>query len=125
MTTTITLSVGTAISVASGKLLCDFGDLHGAVTDLAGWPVMTHHMANADLMEGVAAKVIAQVSWMPGAIENMPSWSALPADEVRPAIEAWLDRIAAAHGEDVLLVTGAPPPPLGLFNGLERLGGAL
>lgn len=118
----IAISIGTAISVASGKLLCDFGDLHDAVTDLAGWNVMTHHMANQALMDGVAAKVYAQVPWMAGAVENMPDWSALPADQVKPAIERWLDRIRAHYGDEVLLTIGDPLPPMGLLDGLERLG---
>lgn len=49
-----TYPIGVAISVASGKLLCDFSQLHEAITDLAGWPVMTHHMANQPLMDGCA-----------------------------------------------------------------------
>ena len=105
-----TYPVGVALSVASGVLMCDFPDMHEAITDLAGWPVMTHHMASEKLADGAAQKVISQVPWMPGAIENMPTWSALPPDEVKPAILSWLDRIAAAHGETVTLELGAPLP---------------
>jgi hypothetical protein len=119
---TKTYPIGVAISVASGKALCRFDQIHEAVTDLAGWPVMTHHMASEDLMDAVAAKVIRQVPWMPGAIENMPRWSALPQDDVLPAIEAWLQVLGRAHGETVTLDLGEPLPPLGLFAGLERLG---
>jgi hypothetical protein len=120
--TTKTYPLGVALTVASGKLLCEFPDLHEAVTDLAGWPVMTHHMADRDLMDAVAAKVIQQVPWMPGAIENMPSWSNWPQDEVPAAIQAWLQALAAAHGDTVTLDLGELLPPLGLFAGLERLG---
>jgi len=119
----IALSVGTAISVASGRLLCDFGDLHDAVTDLAGWDVMTHHMANEKLMDGVAQKVLRQVPWMAGAVENMPTWPE-DRDAAEAAIAAWLDRIRDHHGDEVVIGTGEPLPVLGLFAGLERLGSA-
>lgn len=121
--TTKTYPIDVALTVASGKFLCgDFGALHDAMTDLAGWPVMTHHMANDTLADGAAAKVIRQVPWLPGAIENMPSWSALPEGEVEPAIRTWLDRLRAAHGDTVTLDLGEPLPALGLFAGLERIG---
>jgi hypothetical protein len=122
MMTAKTYPIGVALSVASGKLMCDFADLHEAVTDLAGWPVMTHHMGTHELMDAVAARVIAQVPWMPGAIENMPTWSDLPDDQVRPAINAWLHTLAGAYGDTVTLDLGEPLPPLGLFAGLERMG---
>lgn len=102
MSGTTTMTVGTAITVASGKFMCEFSDLHKAMTDLAGWPVMTHHLANEALADGAAAKVIAQVPWMPGAIENMPTWSALPRDEVRPcdrAVAGSHHRRARRHGD--------------------------
>jgi hypothetical protein len=117
-----TYPIGVALSAASGKMLCDFPLLHEAMTDLAGWPVMTHHMASQSLADGVAHKVIAQVSWMPGAIENMPSWSALPREEVKPAILAWLDRLSVAHGPTVTVDLGEPLPAMGFLDGLERLG---
>jgi hypothetical protein len=117
--------VGVALSAASHKLLCDFTALHEAVTDLAGWSVMSHHMGNKELMDAVAAKVIGQVSWIPGAIENMPTWSDLPRDEVMSAIDAWLDGIRAAHGDTVTLELGEPLPYTSPFAGLERLGSAL
>lgn len=120
--TTKTYPVGVALSVASGKLLCLFPDLHEAVTDLAGWPVMTHHMASSELMDAVAQKVIRQVPWMPGAIENMPDWSAWAAEERQMAIENWLAFLAESVGTEVTIELGDPLPPLGLFAGLERLG---
>jgi hypothetical protein len=120
-----TYPIDVALTVASGKFLCgDFGLLHEAVTDLAGWPVMSHHMANEELMDGVADKVIRQVPWMPGAIENMPSWSALARDEVELAIRCWFDTLRAAHGDTVTIELGEPLPVLGLFAGLERIGTA-
>lgn len=119
-TQTKTYPVAVAISVASGRLLCEFDAMHEAITDLAGWPVFTHHMADHDLMDGVATKVIRQVPWMPRAVENMPSWSHLSRDEVWPAIEAWLSPIRAAHGDTVTLDLGAPLPQLSLTAGLER-----
>lgn len=122
MTELKTYPIGVALSVASGKMLCDFSELHGAITDLAGWPVMTHHLASQKLADGAAAKVITQVPWMPGAIENMPSWSELPRDEVKPAILAWLDRIAAVYGDTVTIDVGDPLPFMGLLDGLDRLG---
>jgi hypothetical protein len=112
-----------ALSVASGKKLCaDFGDIHGAVTDLAGWPVMSHHMANRELMDGVAAKVIRQTSWMPGAIENMPTFTG-DRKEAEAAVSEYTARIAAAHGPTVTVELGEPLPPLGLFAGLEHFAG--
>ncbi|TYP82047.1 hypothetical protein [Blastococcus xanthinilyticus] len=124
MSETKTYPIGVALSVASGKLLCEFSQLHEAITDLAGWPVMTHHMASRELMDGVARKVISQVPWMPGAVENMPDWSGLARDDVRSAIELWLDRIEDAHGHVVEIVLGEPLPAMGVLDGLERLGGA-
>ena len=124
MSETKTYPIGVALSVASGKLLCDFTHLHEAMTDLAGWPVMTHHMASQELSDGASAKVLAQVPWMAHAIENMPDWSSLPPDEVKSAILGWLDRIAAAQGETVTLDLGEPLPFMGLLDGLERLGSA-
>ena len=120
--TTKTYPIGVALSVASGKLLCEFPALHEAVTDLAGWPVMTHHMGSEKLMDGVAAKVLAQVPWMAHAIENMPDWSAF--GDVRVAITNWLDFIAATQGDTVTIDTGEPLPVMGPFDGLERLGSA-
>lgn len=122
--TTKTYPIGAALSVASGKLLCEFPELHGLITDLAGWSVMTHHMASEKLVDAAAEKVMAQVPWMPGAIENMPSWSALPRDEVEPAIKRWLARIADSYGETVILELGDPLPFMGPLDGLERLDGA-
>jgi hypothetical protein len=116
-----TYPIGVALSAASHKLLCEFPDLHEAVTDLAGWSVMTHHMASQDLMDAVAAKVIGQVPWMPGAIENMPTWSDLPRDEVKDAIEAWLTGIRTAHGDTVTLDLGEPLPYMSPFAGFESL----
>ena len=121
---TKTYPIGVALSVASGKLLCEFPDLHEAMTDLAGWPVMTHHMASEKLADGAAGKVLAQVPWMAHAIENMPDWSQMPQDDVQPAILAWLDRIAVAQGGTVTLDLGEPLPVMGLLDGLERLGSA-
>ncbi len=119
--TTKTYPLGVALTVASGKLLCEFPDLHEAVTDLAGWPVMTHHMADAGLMDAVAAKIIAQVAWMPGAIENMPTWPDGP-EAAKTAIHNWLLFLEETYGPTVTLSLGEPLPPLGLFAGLERLG---
>ena len=123
MSETKTYPIGVALSVASGKFLCgDFSLVHEMVTDVAGWPVMTHHMASDELMGAVAARVIAQVQWMPGAIENMPDWSKWPDGHVQAAITAWLDRIAAEYGSTVTVDLGDPLPPLGLLAGLEHLG---
>jgi hypothetical protein len=119
-----TYPIGVALSIASGKMLCDFTDLHAAITDLAGWPVMTHHLASQTLTDQCATKVITQVPWIPGAVENMPDWSTLPRDQVQPAILAWLDRIAAVHGDTVTIDPGAPLPIMGPLDGLERLGTA-
>lgn len=119
---TKTYPIGVALTVASGKLMCDFPDLHEAVTDLAGWSVMTHHMGNKALMDAVAAKVISQVSWMPGAIENMPSWKQY--DDPRTAIENWLALLAESYGDTVTIELGEPLAFMGPFDGLERLGTA-
>jgi len=119
-----TYPIGVALSVASGKMLCEFPDLHEAMTDLAGWPVMTHHLASQALSDGASAKVIAQVSWMPGAIENMPTWSAWPADKRRMAIENWLALIAETYGPTVTIELGEPLPVMGILDGLEGLGSA-
>ncbi|MDB5597925.1 MAG: hypothetical protein JWM36_4886 [Hyphomicrobiales bacterium] len=110
-----------ALSAASGKMLCaSFDAVHEIVTDLAGWPVMTHHMASDELMDAVQAKVVRQVSWMPGAIENMPDFAYETRAEAEAAVRAYTARIAAAHGETVELDLGEPLPPLGLFAGLDR-----
>ena len=119
-----TYPTAVALSAASGRLLCDFADLHKAITDLAGWPVMTHHMGSQTLMDRIAAKILRQVPWMPGAIENIPDWSHLDRDQARAAIAAWLDRVTAAHGPTVTLALGEPLPPLGLLDGLGKLGAA-
>lgn len=121
---TETYPIGVALSVASGKMLCPFPDMHEAITDLAGWPVMTHHLANQKLADGCAEKVIRQVSWMPGAIENMPTWSALPREDVEPAIKKWLGRLADAHGATVTIELGEPVSEMAPLDGLERLGAA-
>lgn len=120
MAETKTYPTDAALSVASGKMLCaSFGAVHEIITDLAGWPVMTHHMASRELMDGVQAKVIRQVSWMPGAIENMPDFAYGTRAEVEAAVRSYTARIAAAHGETVELDLGEPLPVLGLFAGLE------
>jgi hypothetical protein len=119
---TKTYPISVALSVASGKLMCEFPDLHEAVTDLAGWPVMTHHMGNRELMDAVAAKVIRQVSWMPDAIENMPTWSAWHVDDRRDAIVNWLAFLAETCGPTVTIDLGEPLPAMGVFDGLGRLG---
>jgi hypothetical protein len=124
MSETKTYPISVALSVASGKVLCEFPQLHEAMTDLAGWPVMTHHLASQELADGAAAKVLRQVPWMPGAIENMPSWSELPRDEIETAIRTWLDSLAATVGETVTLEMNEPLPCMGVFDGLERLGTA-
>jgi hypothetical protein len=122
MTTTKTYPVEVALSVASGRLLCEFPQLHEAVTDLAGWPVFTHHMASEELTSAVADKVIRQVPWMPGAIENMPTWTDVPRDERLTAIEDWLVRIREVHGSTVAIDLGEPTPPMAVLDGLEQLG---
>lgn len=119
---TKTYPIGVALSVASGKMLCEFPAMHEAITDLAGWPVMTHHLASRDLADGAAAKVIRQVPWMPGAIENMPDWSAYAREDVEGAIKRWLTRLAAYYGDTVTIELGEPLPVMGIFDGLERLG---
>jgi len=109
--------VDVALSVASGKMLCEsFSPVHELVTDLAGWPVMTHHMASRELMDPVAAKVVRQVSWMPGAIENMPTFR--DDEDPKASVLAYIDRIRAAHGDTVELDLGEQLPVLGLFAGL-------
>ncbi len=116
---TKTYPVEVALSAASGKMLCaDFPDVHEIVTDLAGWPVMSHHMADAGLMDAVAAKIIRQVPWMPGVIENMPTFPRSPGAEA--AVRAYTDRIATFHGPTVDLDLGEPLPLLGLLHGLVR-----
>ena len=117
MSKTKTYPTDVVLSAASHKMLCaSFADLHELVTDLAGWPVMTHHMADRELMDAVAMKVIRQVSWTPGAIESMPTF---PRGEgAEAAVRAYTSRIAAAHGDTVTLDLGEPLPALGLFHGL-------
>lgn len=116
--TSKTYATDVVLSAASGKMLCArFSDLHEVITDLAGWPVMTHHMGSPDLMEAVQEKVVRQVSWMPGAIENMPTFPKGEAAEA--AVRAYTSGIAAAHGDTVTLDLGEPLPPLGLLAGLE------
>jgi len=111
-----------ALTVASGKMLCDdFKSVHELVTDLAGWPVMTHHMGSERLMGAVAAKVVAQVAWMPDAIENMPTWPKDP-EAARAAIKAWLTRIVGSTEDTVALDPGEPLPYMSPFDGWERLG---
>jgi hypothetical protein len=124
MSATKTYPVEVLLTVASGKMLCEFPALHEAATDLAGWAVFTHHLASQELSDGMAAKVIRQVPWMPGAIENMPTWDGLPRDEVKPAIDRYVDRIRAAHGDTATIDLGEPLPSMGVFDGLERLGTA-
>ncbi|HET6917596.1 MAG TPA: hypothetical protein VFH56_16035 [Acidimicrobiales bacterium] len=117
-----TYPIGVALSVASGKLLCEFPQFHEAMTDLAGWPVMTHHMASEKLCDAAAVKVLRQVPWMPGAIENMPDWSAF--NDARVAITNWLAFVAETVGDTVTVDLGEPLPYMGPFDGLERLGSA-
>jgi len=114
-----TYSVDAVLSAASGKMLCDsFSPVHEVVTDVAGWPVMTHHMANRELVDSVAARIIRQVPWMPGAIENMPTFSGL--DDPKAAVLAYVARIRQAHGDTVTLKLDEPLPALGLFDGFTR-----
>lgn len=114
-----TYPVDVVLSVASGKALCSsFAPIHELVTDLAGWPVMTHHMANAELMDAVAMKVIRQVPWMPSAIENMPTFPRGP--EAEAVVRAYTAHIAAVHGDTVTLDLGSPLSELSLFAGLVR-----
>ncbi len=116
--TTKTYPVDVVLSVASHKMLCEsFADLHEAVTDLAGWPVMTHHMADQSLMDTVAAKVIRQVPWMPGAIENMPTFSG---DNAEGEVRAYIARLRWTVGDTVMLDLGEPLPAIHPLAGLLR-----
>jgi hypothetical protein len=119
MSETKSYATDVVLSVGSGKMLCSsFGDIHELITDLAGWPVMTHHMANAELMDGVQAKVVRQVPWLPGAVENMPTF---PGGEgAEAAVRAYTARMVSLYGETTELTVGDPLPTLGLLDGLAR-----
>lgn len=46
MTTTTTFSLGAVLSLATGRLLCDFSEMQALAEFLAQRPVWTHEFAN-------------------------------------------------------------------------------
>jgi hypothetical protein len=48
------------MSIASGRLLCDFGDMHEAIEFLAQEPVFTHQLASSKFADWLSEAVYAQ-----------------------------------------------------------------
>ena len=48
------------LSISTGHLLCDFGDMHECIEFLAGEPVFTHQLAHRPFYEQLRKAVIVQ-----------------------------------------------------------------
>jgi len=53
-------SLGACLSVTTGRLLCDFGDMHELVEWLLGHPVWTNELADKAIVERIKAAMLAQ-----------------------------------------------------------------
>lgn len=53
-------SVAAAFSITTGKLLCDFGDMHELAEWIAGHPIWTHEFASKELSTKLSDAILEQ-----------------------------------------------------------------
>jgi len=55
-------SIGAVLSVSSGRMLCDFSEMHECIEYLVGTSVWTHQLADRKFVDELKAAVIRQHS---------------------------------------------------------------
>lgn len=102
MSATKTFGIGPILTVTTGSLMCDLGDLYGILGWLTGEDLMTHQLPRASReAEGPLCE------WFPDlATVTVPEWSALPGwggmsdDQKRANIESWLADLGSKVGAE-------------------------
>jgi hypothetical protein len=122
--TTRQFPTGAVLSLATGKMLSTFDEMWQVADFMAGRPLMTHNFASQAIFDQLRDRLVAQVSWLAGAIENCPDFSAVPREEIEAACKAWVAQIADRVGETVALTEPAEPIDMSFMSGLEHLGSA-
>lgn len=89
--------LGVLLSMTTGKMLCNFSDMHEAAELILGHPVWTHEFADRNLCDKIKARVLAQ----------HPDLADLTADGVNG--KNWLDWLGKAikkYGRERTLIGG-------------------
>lgn len=89
-------STAAVVSLSSGLLLCEFGEMHEVAEYLMGHPIWTHEFASKPMWDLMKSKLLAQ---HPG----------LPVDADGADGEKWQDYLAAAcatFGETLTITKG-------------------
>lgn len=87
-------STAAVVSLSSGLLLCNFGEMHEAAEYLMGHPIWTHEFASKPMWDLMKSKLLEQHPGLP-----------VESDESQP----WQDFLAAAcvkFGETLTLTKG-------------------
>lgn len=71
MTETRDFPTAVIASLATGVLLCQFGDMHEAAEYLMGHPIWTHHFADAMLTSEMKRTIVEQCPDMPVKLEGV------------------------------------------------------
>lgn len=85
MSETRNISTAALVSLTTGTLLCEFGEMHRAGEFIAGHPIWTHHFADSDLMQIISGNILKAHPELPTKTEGVgrDNWR-----EYRDAIEA-------------------------------------
>lgn len=84
--------IGVVLSVTTGRLLCDFADLHEFIEFMVGGPVFTHQLVKAsDYIKPFILAAHPQLESVDASAVNEANW------------QAWLDQQIAALGPTLSL----------------------
>lgn len=103
-------STGVIVTLATGIMLCeDFSKVHEAAEFLMGHPIWTHHFANRELQQEMAATIFEQCPGVPRELNDVSAdnWRAVLdkiIDEIGP-----IQRIRKGSGLTAMLPTDGIP----------------
>jgi hypothetical protein len=100
------------LSILTGRLLCDFSEMHECIEFLAGEPVFTHQLANRDFVDELASAVRFQLPALDSletqaAVERLCTLlSSIRGQQANDALMNWVaESIWPIHGTSVKLIS--------------------
>jgi hypothetical protein len=95
-------SIASIVSLTSGMLLCDFGDMHHLAEYVMGHPIWTHEFASKPMWDVMKSKLLEQHPTLPAAV---------PEGTGESNWQRWRDSLVAQFGATLPIAKGEEERP--------------
>lgn len=104
--------LGVVLSLTTGKMLCNFRDMHEAAELVLGHPIWTHEFADQGLHDKIKQQVLAQ----------HPDLADVTGEDVTPDnYTAWMEQANRNYGHERTLVGGRGERAESPIESLQRI----